>query len=104
MKLSTHFVGRKVKSALRVQGYLQIYFCDASILNVFNRVRIPQISEDFLAQLTEKIITNEIIDSDTLALEFSGGIRLEIGLADADFQGPEALAVTEPDGRITIWP
>jgi len=98
-----HIAGRTVKSAATVHDYMQIYFDDGTILNIFNRIRAPAIDDILLAGLVHETVSDEIACADTILLRFSSGKSLEIGMSDADYRGPEALELIESDGKRIVW-
>ncbi|MBC9882059.1 hypothetical protein G8O24_32525 [Bradyrhizobium sp. INPA01-394B] len=103
MKPTTHFIGRRVKSASVVHDYVQICFTDGGVLNVFNRVIKPQLDEISLKQFVQKVVTAELKDCRAFTLEFDGGHVFQIGMNDSDYRGPEALQFTDADGHIVVW-
>lgn len=91
---------RRILRVERVHDYMQIYFDDCSILNIFNTVRI---SGGQLGELTNCEIMGSDSDAATASLLLSNGGAIHIGISDADYSGPEAMEYIPASGLRIVW-
>lgn len=92
--------GRQITRVCFVQDYLQIWFGDVS-LNIYNSIDfIGGSAPDFVGETVGRTSTSE----DAFTLIFSNGRELWVGLANEDYQSPEAMLLhSKQDGYVT-WP
>jgi hypothetical protein len=79
-----------IVSVIEIHDYLQIFFSNGAILNLFNKYsykandsRICSLVGSFVTQLTQ--------NQQNICISFSNGSELIIGLSYDDYNGPEAL-------------
>lgn len=79
-----------IVSVIEIHDYLQIFFSNGAILNIFNKYsykandsRICSLVGTFATQLTQ--------NQQNICIFFSNGSELIIGLSNDDYNGPEAL-------------
>lgn len=99
--LRTHTVNLVIKSALMVEGYLQIGLSDGAVLSVYNPflcegVSFADLKGCTLCEIREDEASNVIV----LALD-QGSLRVNVH-PDA-WTGPEAMALHEQGHSIVIW-
>lgn len=94
-----HLIG-KVARATRMPDYLQIFYEDGRILNVFNSHNLDADFEKMAGWTVADVSQNP----NSLALVFSNGNVLTIGLQDSDYNGPEALELVLNAGSRIVWP
>ncbi len=93
--------GSSVLSASVIHDYLQINMSCGAVFNVFNKYKTIGGELDDITGRT--IIHLKTLDN-CIDIEFSGGLRLIIGLEDDDYRGPEAAVLDFLDGkRIMVW-
>lgn len=84
-----------------IHDYLQLYFADGSVLNIFNHF-------DLLGAWPHRSEGTSIVGTAQSAAEFalvlSNGATLRIGLDEEDFVGPEAMEYVDQGGTRVTWP
>jgi hypothetical protein len=95
--------GRVVKRACKFHDYIQLYFDDGSILNIFNRVVEPASSDNHLESLANTTLLKVSLKEGVISFAFSNGKQLGIGISDTDYQSPEALEFINAQGRRIVW-
>jgi len=104
MKLLDILIGAKVKKTEEVYDYVQLYFDDESILNIYNRFTINDKKNQKISTVLDLIVIQIIETEDIVTLNFSSNRKIAISLKDEDYSGPEALELIDPNGQIAIWP
>ena len=94
----SELIGCTVTKVERVHDYLQIIFSNGSIMNVYNKYSY----DGNVSDLVSKTLVSFSEHSDSVELRFVGS-RFEIGLRDADYSGPEAIALRRPGKEPVIW-
>lgn len=92
--------GLVVEKIETIHDYIQIVFCNGSILCVFNRYTLDVEPMDSLKGKSVNCVReydNEII------IEFEDAGPLTIGMEDSDFNGPEALVLTRDGDPPVVW-
>jgi hypothetical protein len=95
--------GRRVGRACKHQDYIQLFFADGSILNIFNRIIGGELNNDFLGSLANTTVSTCVSKEGSIVLQFSNGQQFEVGMIDADYSSPEALEFIGEDGRRIVW-
>ena len=84
----------------KIHDYVQIYFDDGSVLNIFNDFSIGCSKfGDLIGCEVVEIVINE---SD-IYFSLSKGITIRVGMVDADFYGPEAMEYIPTTGPSVVW-
>jgi hypothetical protein len=73
--------------------YIQLFFTDGTILNVYNNHKFNKRDVSALKMIFVKSV-EEL--KDKLIVEFDDHLTLSIGLEGDDYNGPEALALFRP--------
>jgi hypothetical protein len=103
MEPKLDIIGRVVDRACKVHDYVQIYFDNGSILNVFNKIGGGDLSDEFFLSLSRARVTEFELKEGAVSIAFSNGKRLKVGMTDDDYQSPEALELICSDGRLIVW-
>lgn len=96
-----HLLHRRIRQAERVHDYAQIYFDDGAILNIFNSFSV---AGGEVADLNGSEVIDVHSDEAAISLLLSDAKSIRVGMADADYRGPEALEYITVDGGRVIWP
>ena len=83
-----------------IEDYLQLFFTDGTILNVYNVYEYDGQSVTSLE--AQEVITASENDQEAV-LSFSNGSRLVIGLKDDDYIGPEAMELIRKGEDPVVW-
>jgi len=83
------------------EDYLQIFFAGGAILNIFNAHTITQGRDPEFAGYE---ITAAQEDKNAITLLMSPGGKIQIGLQNSDYQGPEAMMFLRKGKPTIIWP
>lgn len=91
--------GQQVTQVCFVHDYLQIVF-DSMILTINNNYEfIGAEAKEFIGAVVERTSTSAV----EFTLGFSDGRKLTVGIADDDYNGPEAMALLSEEGGPTVW-
>jgi hypothetical protein len=93
-------VGNQVSKSLAIEDYIQLFFENGDVLNIYNRYVLEPGSVTLEGRLLERVIET----NNALTLEFVDQIKLVIDLKDSGYQGPEAIQLNRSNGQIIIWP
>ena len=94
-----NLVGEKSEIVTRIEDYIQVVFANGDTLTIFNRCEISGKGLPWGNLLLERVDS----DPHSIALIFSDGHLLTIGLNEADFMGPVALTLHTASGEIVVW-
>lgn len=93
MTLLQTIKNRRVREIKSQFDYIQLFFSDGMILNVYNNHKF---SKGDASVLNKAFVTSVEELQDKVIIEFDNHITLSIGLEDDDYNGPEALALFRP--------
>jgi len=92
---------KRIKSTKIFYDYIQIYFDDNSILNIYNSYSINGIG---LRKLRNFTISEATAQPDNILLTLSPRGSIKIGMKDSDYRGPEAMGYIGPNDLHIVWP
>ena len=84
-------VGSKISSVEMVHDYLQLYFENGEILNIYNKYTLSNCDELKLLMLVGCKISNIVVNDIEVTISFTTGELINVSLLDADYSGPEAM-------------
>lgn len=96
-------VGQSVRKVVPLHDYLQIYFDQGGILNIYNRYQIFVRCEGDVLSFVEKKATDIMEEPKAITFTFGADHSIRVFLLDADYRGPEAMEFIEKDGSRSIW-
>lgn len=99
MEINIDFLlNKKVEDAKITHDYLQLFFYDSSILNIFNSFKL----NDELQKIKDSKIISIQQYENILIIGFSSGITISIDMSEDGFQGPEAMEYCLDNNIIVI--
>jgi hypothetical protein len=97
-------VGRKIVRAEKVHDYLQLWFDNGALLNIFNLFTVSNGLAEGYSLLIECEISSVGVSDEAVEFAFMDGKCLHVGMADSDYQGPEAMEYVGVNGERIVWP
>jgi len=96
-------VGHKIQRVEKLYDYLQLWFDNGIMLNIFNIFTMIGFESDAVSLLAgcEVCAINE--SDEGVEFVFLGGMLLRVGLQNNDYQGPEAIEFIGKGGERVIW-
>jgi hypothetical protein len=96
-------VGRKIQEAEKIHDYLQLWFDNGVLLNIFNVITVIGCMADDFSQFVGCEVSS--INESDVAVEivFLDGKLLRVGMSDGDYHGPEAMEYVGVGGEIVVW-
>lgn len=94
--LQQAMIGKRVVGVTRIHDYAQLLFNDHAVLSIYNKY-----IGDLNGLMNKTVISMEKA-IDKWIIEFSDGLTLQIGMADDDFNGPEAFALVDEKAGVHI--
>lgn len=91
----------KIEKVMTVHDYLQIYISDGSILNIFNRYLIVNITDE--QDMVGRIITGAKSNKNDIVITFIPEGSIKVSMRPEDYRGPEAMQYTNSVGRCVVW-
>jgi len=93
-------VGSIIQMVEIIHDYLQLTFTDGTILNIYNKYQYD--GESVLTFEGKKLIS--AIETDIkIILDIEDGGKIEVGLLDEDYNGPEAMELIRKDEPPVVW-
>lgn len=93
-------IGRTVVKIDKVHDYIQLVLSGDATLSIFNRY---QISTQCLSEIEGDQLLEANQLAETISLKFSKGAVLSVGMGEADYSGPEAMALHQKNKPTVIW-
>ncbi len=93
-------IGLIISKIEEVHDYIQIRFSDGTTLCIFNKYHCDDSSIHMLEGMKVKSI--EEIDNKVM-ISFENNRFLSIGMADDDYNGPEAMVLRRNDESPVVW-
>ncbi len=102
MSLDDHFVGLTIDHLLEIHGYLQIYFTNGDIMNLFSSYTCEP---DDLSKFQADEIIKYSEDEKEMHFYTSSGYSIRMSMLEADWNGPEAASLRPqtPNSPIIVW-
>lgn len=100
-KSSQHLIGQRIERIQKIHDYLQIFFAGGAILNILNA---HTITDEHDPELAGYEITAAQEDEKTITLLMSPRGKIQIGLQNSDYQGPEAMMFLRESKPTIVWP
>jgi hypothetical protein len=102
-RIFDHLVGQKIQNAVVVYDYIQIFFGNGAVLNVFNTFVLAGFEYDAVSQLIGCEVS-AVNESETeVKFAFLDNKSLSINLRDSAYKGPEAMEFFREDGECIVW-
>lgn len=98
-----YLMGRRIVKAKKVHDYLQLWLDNGALLNIFNLFTVSGSVTDDFSQLIGCEICSVVESNIAVEIVFLNGKLLRVGMADSDFQGPEAMEYVGVGGEIIVW-
>lgn len=102
-QILSKLVHRHVEQVRHVHDYVQLRFDDGAILNVFNSATVSGGRPDDLSSLVGVEVAEVSSTNTNVCLVMADGNVLTVGMADADYRGPEAMEYIAADGGRVVW-
>jgi hypothetical protein len=99
-EISRRIVGSVIKEAVLTHGYLQLFFKDGSVLNIFNRYSLVGVD---LRSLSGRRVENISEKRDHVTFSIERNAHLDIGLGDTDYTGPECMQYVARENVTIVW-
>ena len=85
--LKNNLYGKKLIKIIYIHDYVQLYFDDGSILNLYNKIKIVDDIDLIIGKTIEKVKLN----NKKLQLIFADSLVIEMSMKDEDYIGQEAF-------------
>ena len=95
-----HLPGLVVEKIVKVHDYVQIYYSDRVIMNVYNNY---QHNSETLSSIENCIVETAEENDQRVLIRFVGGVFLSISLSDDAYNGPEALTLFVEGETPVVW-
>jgi hypothetical protein len=96
-----YLIGLHVSKIQVTRDYLQIFFAEGGVLNIFNSHTIENASDPGLTGY--EVVGVEPKDT-AISLFLLPEGKIKVGLLNSDYQGPEAMTFQTAEGQIFVWP
>jgi hypothetical protein len=96
-------MGRRIQKAEMVHDYLQLWFDNGVVLNIFNAFTLIGFVAYDLSQLVGCEVGSVVARDNAVEIVLMGGKLIRVGMADSDYQGPEAMEYIGVDGECIVW-
>jgi len=93
----------RIKKAELIHDYLQLYFEDGIVMNVFNSFCVVGNKSTDFSSISEIEISSVSLENERIDIELSDGKIIQIGMQEKDYRGPEAIEFIEASGRRVVW-
>jgi hypothetical protein len=100
MSVLQSLIGQTVASLERGNDSLHLGLDEGAALHVFNRYEISGGALENLVGATVQSVSER---AEAVVFAFSLGVTLSVGLADADYSGPECMQLVQPGEPIVVW-
>ena len=97
-------VGRKIQKAEMIHDYLQLWFDNGSLLNIFNVFIVMGFEIRNLSEIVGCEVVTVDVGNAEIAIVFVDEKSIRIGMSDSDYQGPEAMEYIGVGGERVVWP
>jgi hypothetical protein len=94
-------IGRRIQKVEKVHDYLQLCFDNAAVLNIFNAFTL--IGAHDLSELVDCEVASVVARDTAVEIVLKDEKSIQVGMADSDYQGPEAMEYIGVAGEHIVW-
>ena len=96
-------IGMTLRAAAKVHDYVQLYFTDGAVLNIYNPFSLEASNPVDLADLAGSSVRMVSETPEKAVIEFDNGVQILIDLRDEAYIGPEAMQLNVPGKPGVVW-
>jgi hypothetical protein len=94
------FINKRIERMEIIHDYVQLFFTDGAILNIFNPYSIIGVRDP---KIVGYGITAVKQDQEAITLFLLPEGSIKVSRLDSDYRGPEAMEYIGKDGRSVVW-
>jgi hypothetical protein len=93
-------IGKHIDRIEKTHDYIQLFFAEGTVLNIFNLYSIVDASNQ---KLTGYEIAEVKQSTESIKIFLLPEGTIQVGLRDSDYRGPEAMEYVRGDGPSVVW-